>query len=294
LHYDEGMSIRLSFAAALVLPVALVTAQTQISAPENRFSPEDDVRLGQDAEAEVRRTLPIMNDGEVTSYVARLGRRLVAEIPGALDHPEFDYSFDAVNVRDLNAFALPGGPTFVNRGMIEAARNEGEVAGVVAHEISHVALRHGTAQASKATKYQIGELAGAVLGAIIGGRAGDIVAQGTSFGLGTAFLRFGRDFERQADLLGAQIMANAGYDPMDMANMFRTIEERGGSGGPEWLSSHPNPGNRYEAIAREAASLNVEDPIHTTPEFSRVRKRLNGMRPAPTTEQVVRSRGGSR
>jgi adenylylsulfate kinase len=149
--------------------------------------------------------------------------------------------------------------------MLEAARNEGEIAGVLAHEISHVALRHGTAQASKATKYQLGELAGAVLGAIIGGRTGDVVAQGTSFGLGTAFLRFGRDFERQADLLGAQIMASAGYDPMDMANMFRTIEERSASGGPEWLSSHPNPGNRYEAISREAIALNVDDPIHMHP-----------------------------
>jgi predicted Zn-dependent protease len=288
------MSIKLSFAAALLLPVALVTAQTPITAPDNRYSPEEDVRLGQEAEAEVRRTLPILNDGDVTSYVARLGRRLVAEIPAELRHPEFDYSFDAVNVRDLNAFALPGGPTFVNRGMIEAARNEGEVVGVVAHEISHVALRHGTAQASKATKYQLGELFGAVLGSIIGGRTGDIVAQGTSFGLGTAFLRFGRDFERQADLLGAQIMAHAGYDPLDMANMFRTIAERGGSGGPEWLSSHPNPGNRFEAISREAVSLNVEDPIHTTADFTRVRRRLGAMRPAPTTEQVVRSRNGSR
>jgi predicted Zn-dependent protease len=288
------MMRRLSFAALLVLPVALATAQTPITAPENRFSPEDDVRLGQDAESEARRTLPIMSDSEVTSYVARLGRRLVAAIPGELRHPEFDYTFDAVNVRDLNAFALPGGPTFVNRGMLEAARNEGEVAGVIAHEISHVALRHGTAQASKATKYQLGELAGAVLGAIIGGRAGDVVAQGTSFGLGTAFLRFGRDFERQADLLGAQLMARAGYDPLDMANMFRTIEERSGNGGPEWLSSHPNPGNRFEAISREAASLRVDDPIHNTADFTRVRRRLNGMRPAPSTEQVVRSRNGSR
>jgi predicted Zn-dependent protease len=282
------------FAAALLLPVALVTAQTPITAPENRFSPEDDVKLGRDAEAEARQTLPIMGDNEVTSYVARLGRRLVAEIPAELRHPEFDYSFDAVNVRDLNAFALPGGPTFVNRGMIEAARNEGEVVGVMAHEISHVALRHGTAQASKATKYQLGEIAGAVLGAIIGGRTGDVVAQGTSFGLGTAFLRFGRDFERQADLLGAQMMARAGYDPHDMANMFRTIEERSGGGGPEWLSSHPNPGNRFEAISREAASLRVADPVHNSADFTRVLRRLNAMRPAPSTEQVVRSRTGSR
>src|SRR4029077_13634667 len=107
--------------------------------------------------------------------------------------------------REINAFALPGGPMFVNRGMIEAAHTEGAVAGVMAHELSHVLLRHGTAQAAKATKYEIGQVAGAVFGAIIGGGWGQVISQGTQFGLGTAFLRFGREYERQADLEGAQI-----------------------------------------------------------------------------------------
>ena len=162
-------------------------------------------------------------------------------------------------MREINAFALPGGPMFVNRGMIEAAQTEGEVAGVMAHELSHVALRHGTAQASKATKYEIGTIAGAVLGAIIGGRLGSVIAQGTQFGLGTAFLRFSREYEKQADIEGAQIMARAGYDPRDMANMFKTIEKQGGSGGPQWLSDHPNPGDRYAYITKEAQSLRVAE-----------------------------------
>jgi hypothetical protein len=214
-------------------------------------------------------------------------------VPSNLRHPQFRYSFEVVNVRDINAFALPGGPMFVNRGMIEAAKNEGEQAGVMAHELAHVVLRHGTAQASKATKYQLGELAGAVIGAIVGGRAGSVIAQGTSFGLGTAFLRFGREFERQADTLGAQIMARVGYDPRSMATMFKTIEERGGSGGPEWLSSHPNPGNRHEAIMKEAASLRVENPVTETAEFRRVQSRLKSMSRAPTTEEVMRDRARS-
>lgn len=96
---------------------------------------------------------------------------------------------------------------YVNRGMIAAAQSQGEVAGVMAHELSHVALRHGTAQATKATKYEIGTLLGAVLGSIIGGNVGSAVAQATQFGLGTAFLRFSRAFEREADLLGSHIMA---------------------------------------------------------------------------------------
>src|SRR4029079_9358541 len=140
------------------------------------------------------------------------------------------------------------------------AKSEGEAAGVMAHELSHVVLRHGTAQASKATKYEVGQLAGAVLGAIIGGNIGSVVAQGTQFGLGAAFMRFGREFERQADIEGSHLMAAAGYDPRDMANMFKTIEKQGGSSGPEWLSDHPNPGNRSDYIGKEAALLRVSNP----------------------------------
>src|SRR5262249_23361820 len=151
-------------------------------------TPAQDVELGRQAAAQAEQQLPIMHDEVTSSYVNSLGHRLVAAIPENLRHPEFRYTFEVVNVKEINAFALPGGPMFVNRGMIEAAHDEGEVAGVMAHELSHVVLRHGTAQASKATKYEIGELAGAVLGAIIGGRVGSIVAQGTQFGLGAAFL----------------------------------------------------------------------------------------------------------
>src|SRR4029453_3586430 len=201
-----------------------------------------------------------------------------------LRHPEFRYTFKVVNVKEINAFALPGGPMYVNRGMIEAARNEGEVAGVVAHELSHVALRHGTAQATKATPYQVGTIAGAIIGAIVGGTAGSGIAQGTQFGLGTAFLRYSREYEKQADLEGSQIMARAGYDPRDMANMFRTIEKQGGSGGPQWLSDHPNPGDRSEYITREAQSLQVRNPIRDTRAFAEVKSHLKGLPRAPTTE----------
>jgi beta-barrel assembly-enhancing protease len=246
----------LSATAVAALTVTL-SAQTRVTAPPNKYTPAQDVELGMQAAAEARQQLPVMRDDAVASYVERLGDRLTGVIPPDLQKPEFKYSFETVNVREINAFALPGGPMFVNRGMIEAANTEGEVVGVMAHELSHVLLRHGTAQASKAGKYQMGQVAGAVLGAIIGGRVGSVVAQGTQFGLGTAFLRFGREYERQADILGAQLMARAGYDAHEMASMFRTIEKQGGSSGPEWLSDHPNPGNRSEYIEREAAALRV-------------------------------------
>jgi predicted Zn-dependent protease len=188
-----------------------------------------------------------------------------------------------VNARDINAFALPGGPMFVNRGMLAAAANEGEVAGVMAHELCHVILRHGTAQASRATPYQVGELAGQILGAIVGGQVGGLIAQGSRFGISVAFMRFSRDFERQADIEGAHVMARAGYDPRDMASMFRTIEEEGGPGGPEWLSNHPNPGNRYAYIVEESKTLRIQNPVRNTREFEIMQSRLRQLAPPPQT-----------
>lgn len=277
----------------LTLVVAPAAAQTRISAPSNRYSPRDDVRLGQEAAREVERQLPLLNDEVVQDYVERVGQRLVAAIPPEFQHPEFRYRFKVVNARDINAFALPGGPLYINRGVIEAARNEGELAGVMAHEISHIALRHGTAQATKAqsAKFQLPAIAGAILGAIIGGGLGDIIAGGTQTGLGIYFLKYSREYETQADVLGAQIMARAGYDPRDLANMFRTIEREGGRGGPEWLSSHPNPGNRYERIEREAAMLRVSNPIRNTEAFERVKARLTGMGRAPSMAEIQRGAG---
>ena len=221
-------------------------------AGQEQYSAAQDVELGQEASAEARKQLPMLNDNRVDDYVEDVGARLVAAIPGELRHAGFSYTFDVVNQKEINAFALPGGPMFLNRGMIEAAKTEAEMAGVMAHEIAHVALRHGTAQATKGQKFQIGAIAGQILGAIIGGAAGSVIAQGSQFGLGAYFLKYGREYERQADLLGAQIMARAGYDPREMANMFKTIQAEGGRSGPEWLSSHPDPGNRYNAIVKEA------------------------------------------
>jgi hypothetical protein len=275
-------------AAAMLLSLGVIGAQTVITPPANRYGVSEDVEIGRQAAAQVTRQLPILGDRDVTSPIVSIGRRLVDAIPPELRHPEFRYSFDVINVREINAFALPGGPMYINRGMIQAARNEGEVAGVMAHELSHVALRHGTAQATKATKYQIGEMAGAVLGAIIGGRVGGAVSQGTQFGLSTAFLRFSREYERQADLLGSHIMARAGYDPRDMASMFKTIEKAGGAGGPEWLSDHPDPGNRAAAITHEAQFLQVQNRTDDQGAFADVQARLRRMAPAPTTKEATR------
>jgi hypothetical protein len=178
---------------------------------------------------------------------------------------------------------------FINRGMLQKAHSEGEVAGVMAHELSHVALRHGTAQQTKATPYAVGQIAGAIAGAIIGGTRGRILSEATQFGIGTYFMKFSREYEQQADLLGSHIMAAAGYDPRDMANVFRAIEQESGPGSPQWLSDHPNPGNRVEYITQEARQLRVERPITDTRAFEHVQASLKRLPRAPTTEEAVKS-----
>jgi hypothetical protein len=174
---------------------------------------------------------------------------------------------------------------YVNRGMIEAARTEGEMAGVMAHEISHVALRHGTAQATKGQKY--GLLAGiaGVAGTIFGGPAVGQLAQAP---FAVYFLKFSREYENEADMLGAQIMASAGYDPRDLANMFQTIERQGGGGGG-FLSSHPSAKDRYARINREAQMLRVNAGTRDTREFNRIQERLRGYPAAPTMAEIQQS-----
>jgi hypothetical protein len=283
----------ISFIALLLYTVIALAQGTKITPPKNSYKPSDDVQIGREAAAQVSKELPLLpENGDADNYVERVGSLLAASIPTEFQHPEFRYTFSVVNASDINAFALPGGPMFVNRGMIEAARTEGEMAGVMAHEISHVALRHGTAQATKAQGpgVQLGAIGGAILGAIIGGNVGDIVAQGSQLGVGAYLLKYGREYETQADVLGAQILARAGYDPMDLARMFETIEKEGGSRGPEWLSSHPNPGNRQERIAQEARQLRIS-PARRNPsaEFSGVQASLRRMPPARTMSEIASS-----
>ncbi len=246
----------LTLVTFFVMPIS-VLAQTRIVAPNNKYSVQDDIKLGREAAQQVRQQMPLLQDGNIDNYIESVGQRLATAIPPEFQHPEFRYTFEVVNARDINAFALPGGPMFLNRGMIEAAHSEGEMAGVMAHEMSHVALRHATAQATETQKFQIGSVLGQIAGAVIGGVPGAIIGTGSQIGFGAGALKYSRKYETQADVLGSQIMARAGYDPRDLARMFQTIEAQGGSSGPEWLSSHPNPGNRYERINQEAAMLRI-------------------------------------
>ena len=263
-----------------------ITAQTQIKYHSNKYSVQDDIKLGRQAAQEVEQQMPLMRDEQVRSYVESVGRRLVNAIPSQFQHPEFQYYFKVVNARDINAFALPGGPMYVNRGMIEAAKTEGEMAGVMAHEISHVALRHGTAQATKGQKYGTLAAIAGIAGTIATGNAG--VGQLAQAPFAVYVLKFSREYETEADVLGSQIMARAGYDPRDLANMFRTLEQQGGGGGG-FLSDHPSPSDRYARIDREAQMLRVTGNARDTREFAQIQNRLRGYQQAPTMAEIQRS-----
>src|SRR5919106_6222047 len=182
--------------AITVMPFSAL-AQTQIKYHSNKYSVQDDVKLGRQAAQEAESQFPLLRDETVRSYVENVGRRLVAAIPSEFQHPEFQYYFKVVNARDINAFALPGGPMYVNRGMIEAARSEGEMAGVMAHEISHVALRHATAQQTKLTsaKSTIIGLGSILGGAILRGQTGAAIGQTIAQGY---FTKYSREYETQA------------------------------------------------------------------------------------------------
>ena len=277
----------LTVVAICAMPVS-VFSQTQIKYHSNKYKPTDDLKVGRQAAAEVEQQMPILNDNDATSYVSRVGQRLVNAIPSEFQHPEFQYYFKIVNARDINAFALPGGPMYVNRGMIEAAHNEGEMAGVMSHELAHVFLRHGTAQASKAQKY--GLLAGilGIGGQILGGPAG-AAAQIAGQGVGVYFLKFSREYETEADIMGAQVMARAGYDPRDLANMFKTIEQQSGGGGGGFLSDHPSPKDRYARINQEAGYLRVSERSGDSRDFARIQSRLRGMGRAPSMQEIAQS-----
>jgi hypothetical protein len=275
-----------SFALFLVLAAcAFGAGPKEVKPGWNLFSKQQDVQLGREAAAQVEREMPVIHDGQVQNYVESIGRRLVGT--GMAD--EYPYTFKVVNDKSINAFALPGGPTFVNTGLIAAADNEAQLAGVMAHEIAHVALRHGTNQASKANLIQLpAMLAGAIVGN--GSMLGQLAQLGIGLGANSVLLKYSRNAESDADILGARMMAKAGYNPIEMARFFEKLEAHGGSSGPQFLSSHPNPGNRMRAIQEEIQYLpRTNYSAGNGGELQSIKSRLGALPAAPNP----RSRTGA-
>jgi len=272
-------AIALLLCLLLSAPEALL-ARVQPTSGSNMFTVEQEVQAGKEAVAQTNRQYPVLPDSNpVTQYIQQLGRRLVQYAPGE----KWPYQFHVVNQKEINAFALPGGPLFVNVGTIQAADNEAQLAGVMAHELSHIIQRHATRAATKQYKAQVGL---GILGAILGGSAGgQLAAAGISFAAGSYFLKNSRQSEKEADLLGTDMMYDAGYDPIQLPRFFEKIEAEG-SQGPQFLSDHPNPGNRIAYCEAEVKTLPPKRFREDSPQFAEIHRVAMGMHPL-TAQQIA-------
>ncbi len=264
--------------ALAMLTLTLVPASAQLHQYKpgfNLFTRDQDVQLGKEAAGEIEKQVEIVNNRELTDYINSIGSKLAAQ-PQADKYP---YAFKVVNDPSINAFALPGGPAFVHTGLIAAVDNEAQLAGVLAHEITHVALRHGTNQATRANLIQLP----AILASKAAGTEsllGQLAQIGIGVGANSVLLSFSRTAETQADLVGVQIAAQAGYNPIEMARFFQKLEADGGARGPQFFSDHPNPGNRMKAIEDEIQYLPRRNYNADTGQLARM-KAVVARLPAP-------------
>jgi len=282
------------FAAGILLGLSLLfipdalAQRTQLKQGWNKFSPQDDITLGKRAATDAEKQLPLCNAPRVDTYLTELGTRLAQKLPtGGVQYP---FEFHCVNDKAINAFALPGGYVFVNRGAIEAADNEGQLAAVMAHELSHVALRHGTNQATKAMLAQTGlGIFGAVFGDSTGGA---LLTTLGSFTAGGVLLRYSRTAESQADVMGTQVLYDTGYDPRAMAQFFEKLEaETKGKNPPEFFSDHPSPERRVERVDEEIDKLGGAPPNarRDSAEFEAIKREVLAL---PVVKKVIPGAAG--
>ncbi len=239
----------------------------------NWYSIEKEIAIGKGLAQEVERQAKVIDDPVIAEYVNRVGQNLVrnsdAKVP---------FTIKVIDSEDVNAFALPGGFFFVNSGLILKAENEAELAGVMAHEIAHVAARHGTRQA---TRGQIANLATIPL-IFMGGWAGYGIRQGASLLLPMGFLQFSRAFESEADMLGLEYMYKAGYDPTAFVDFFEkieTLEKKKPGTMAKVFSTHPLTDDRIRAAQKNIETILKSKPeyVVTTSEFNDVKSRLLAM-----------------
>jgi Zn-dependent protease with chaperone function len=289
-----GTAILIALAAA----GACFAELRQLRPGFNLFSRQQDVQIGKEAAAEMSRQLPVVRNPEIDRYLnVLLGKLEQSRYARSLESDGsratmFPFQIRAVANKAINAFSLPGGPIFVNTGAIAAAENEAQLAGVIAHEMSHIVLRHPTNQASKRNLVALPALlAGALAGNSLLGQLAQI---GIGFTANSALLKFSRTDEAEADYNGAQIMADAGYDPRELARFFQNLEAKSGRGDVlvQFLSDHPNPGNRAAATDEEVRQM----PRRTyatdeTGQFAHIRDLARRV-PTPAPVQREASEGG--
>jgi predicted Zn-dependent protease len=238
------------------------------------ISVNDEIRLGRQAQQQVRQQVPEVRDATVDGYLTSLGRRIASQADG----PRYPYSFDVANYREINAFALPGGPIWVHRGTIAAAQTESQLAGVIAHEIAHIANRHAASQITKGTVANIGL---GLLGALLGNGTGSQIAQlGANVAAQATMMKFSRDHERQADLKAVQYLRRAGYDPRGMVEFLQLLRAQQGrdpGSVQTFFASHPGPAERVQRLQQHVGRGGGRRDSQS---FQNVRARLSRLGPA--------------
>ncbi|HET7840220.1 MAG TPA: M48 family metallopeptidase [Terriglobia bacterium] len=276
--------------------VILAIEQVRFKPGFNLYSPKQDVELGRQNAVEADKALPLITDAQVVDYVNNLGKSLVKYEPLPADYP---WMFKVVNSREINAFAFPGGYIYVNRGAIEAAEDEAQLAGVIAHESGHVVMRHGT---HMATQMAIAQGGIALLSGLLGSSSSgltDFANLGINFGVGSILLHNSRSAESQADEVGTYVLYHSGYNPQAMAQFFTIIEKKYPQQTIQFFSDHPVPENRIKDVDAEIPQLGPPIPgggKTDSPEFQAVKKRLLAMppppKPKPPTSQNKSQSGG--
>ena len=241
----------------------------------NLYSLEREIALGKGLAQEVERSSKLIDDPVVTEYVNRVGQNLVRNSDARVP-----FTIKVIDSDEVNAFALPGGFFYVNSGLILRAQEESELAGVMAHEISHVTARHGTKNATKGELMQMATIPLMLLGPV--GWAGYGLYEGLNIAIPLTYLKFSRDSEREADFLGLQYMYKAGYDPNAFVTFFERIqvdEKRRPGTIPKVFSTHPPTPDRIESAQKEIARIlpNKPEYIVTTSEFDSVKGRLRNI-----------------
>jgi predicted Zn-dependent protease len=260
-------------AVALLLAVSLLLAPLAparadfLDAFSGGLSVEKERQLGQEFLLEIQHFIPLVEDPFLTSYVNRLGQKFVSQ----LGSQPFNYRFFIVDDPSMNAFAVPGGYIFVHSGMIRMAEREGELAGVLAHEVSHVYARHMSRSMEKSRNANIASLIGGLASIFLGGALAQPLLMGSMAAGASAMLAYSRDFEREADSLGFKWMMKAGYNPRDMVSMFSKMnKQRWFEGGkiPIYLSTHPDVDSRIVELSHQLMVHQSElPPEKDNPEF---------------------------
>jgi hypothetical protein len=270
---------------ALMTPLAGAD-RTRLKPGWNIFSPEQDVEMGKRLSATAESQLPMLEDLRVNGYLNRLGRKLAAFAPGTV----YPYEFHCVNSKQLNSFALPGGQVYIYRGVIEDADDEAQLAGVMAHEISHVALRHGTNQA---TRQEMSSGIFGILGGMVGGGSVSAITSQLGGGAiaGSVLVKYTRNSETQADILGTQILYDSGYDPRAMAQFFENAQNdtKKKSRVAALFADHPIPERRIERVDEEIDKMGgpLKDSKTDSPEFREIRRYILSLPIAP--EKILRA-----